>query len=454
MSLRILFPALIAIALTACATPQPEDAATSLREHALQDQAGYAFVRDLTTEVGPRMGGTEADARAVAWTKARFEQMGFDKVWTEPVTFPQWQRTHERAHVLGKFPQPLHITALGGSVGTDGELQGEVVMVDDYAALVATPSARVKDKIVFIKNRMRKHKEGAGYGEAVIARGKGALEAEAKGAKALLIRSIGTDSHRFAHTGMMSMSAGSPQIPAAALSNPDADQLERLIAKGKVNLSLDINVGWTGEYTSHNVIAEITGNKKPDEIIVIGGHLDSWDLGTGALDDGAGVAITAGAAYQFIKHRLRPGRTIRVVAFSNEEQGLVGAKAYAKAHANELDRHIVASESDFGAGPIWALKTRLNNADEAFIARATALLKPLGIEYLGNDATSGGPDIIPLAEKGVQLFQLKQDGTDYFDYHHTADDTLDKIDPVAFNQNIAAWTVMLHLFANEWQMDQ
>lgn len=219
-----------------------------------------------------------------------------------------------------------------------------------------------------------------------------------------------------------------------------------------MEVSLDIDVGWTGEYTSHNVIAEVTGTTRPEEIIVIGGHLDSWDLGTGALDDGAGVAITTAAAYQFIKHRQRPARTIRVVAFSNEEQGLIGAKAYAKAHADELDRHIVASESDFGAGPIWSFKTRLANPSDAFIARAEALLKPLGIEYLGNTATSGGPDIIPLADKGVPLFQLKQDGTDYFDYHHTADDTLDKINREHFNQNVAAWTVMLHLFANEWQM--
>ena len=442
--------ATLLLSLVACTTPRPEtDALAQLRDVALTDPTGYQLVSDLTTEVGARMPGTEADARAVKWMEQRFKAMGFDKVWLEPVVFPLWQRHHERAQVVGAHSQPLHITALGGSVG--GKLTADVVQLDSYQALLDAPAELVTGKIVFIRNRMERHIAGAGYGDAVIARGKGAIEAEKKGAAALLIRSIGTDSHRFPHTGMMSMTAGSPQIPAAALSNPDADQLERLLEKGPVQVALDIDVGFTGEYRSHNVIAEVTGRSKPEERIIIGGHLDSWDLGTGALDDGAGVAITTAAAAFFLQPDQRPARTIRVIAFANEEQGLLGAKAYARDNANLLANHVIASESDFGAGRVYGWETKIAREDEAMIARINALMAPLGIDYRGNAATSGGPDIIPMAEKGVPIFRLKQDGTDYFDYHHTADDTLDKIVPEDFNQNIAAWVVMLGVLANEWE---
>ncbi|AFV00042.1 M28 family peptidase [Simiduia agarivorans] len=448
--MRSLFTGALLLALTACTTPQiQQDPLADLRDRALTDMTGYQLVSDLTTEVGARMPGTEADARAVKWMEQRFKTMGFDKVWLEPVVFPLWERKHERAAVIGNSSQPLHITALGGSAG--GKLSAEVFMVDDFAALQAVDDAAVQGKIVFIRNRMDKHIDGAGYGEAVIARAKGAITAEKKGASALLIRSIGTDSHRFPHTGMMSLSAGTPTIPAAALSNPDADQLERLLVKGAVEVALDIDVGFTGEYRSHNVIAEVTGSSRPDERIVIGGHLDSWDLGTGALDDGAGVAITTAAAAFFLHPEHRPARTLRVIAFANEEQGLLGAKAYARDNEALLKNHVIASESDFGAGRIYAWETKMAREDAAMVARIKHLMAPLGIDYKGNKATGGGPDIIPMAEKGVPVFRLKQDGTDYFDYHHTADDTLDKIVVEDFNQNIAAWVVMLGVLANEWE---
>lgn len=448
--MRILLTGALLMALSACTTPNaPQDPLAALRDQALTDGTGYQLVSDLTTEVGARMPGTEADARAVKWMEQRLRAMGFDKVWLEPVVFPLWERKHERAQVLGISSQPLHITALGGSAG--GKLSADVFMVDDFAALQTVDDAAVKGKIVFIRNRMDKHIDGAGYGEAVIARAKGAITAEKKGASALLIRSIGTDSHRFPHTGMMSLSAGTPTIPAAALSNPDADQLERLLAKGAVEVALDIDVGFTGEYRSHNVIAEVTGSSKPDERIVIGGHLDSWDLGTGALDDGAGVAITTAAAAFFLQPENRPARTIRVIAFANEEQGLLGAKAYARDNEALLSNHVIASESDFGAGRIYGWETKIAREDDAMVARINRLMAPLGIDYKGNKATGGGPDIIPMAEKGVPVFRLKQDGTDYFDYHHTADDTLDKIVVEDFNQNIAAWVVMLGVLANEWE---
>lgn len=424
------------------------DTAKQVRDAALTTDTGYHFVRDLTTEVGPRLAGSEGDARAVAWTKAKFEAMGFDKVWLEPVTFPAWQRGTEKAMVVGEFSQPLLITALGGSEGTRGQLEAEVVEFASYEDLLAADASEVRGKIAYISKRMRRHIDGAGYGEVVIARGKGASTAASKGAVALLIRSIGTDSHRLPHTGIMRYDDKHPKIAAAALSNPDADQLSRLLKRGSVRVSMLVEAGWTGQYTSHNVIADITGSEHPEQIVLVGGHLDSWDLGTGAVDDGAGVGITVGAAHQLLAMNLRPKRTVRVVAFANEEQGLYGAKAYAAAHATELANHVVASESDFGAGKVFAFVTKVNDEYRQTAELAESLLAPLGVVMGGNNARGGGPDIIPMAEQGVPVFRLKQDGTDYFDLHHTADDTFDKIDHKAFNQNVAAWATVIYLFAN------
>lgn len=438
------------LSLFSVADDAVHDQAAAIREAAREDLTGYHLVRDLTTEVGARMPGTDADKRAVDWMVKRFEALGFDKVWTEPVTFPNWVRGAEKAWVNSPFQQDLHITALGGSVGTEGPVSGEVIMFADLDALRKADPDLVKGKIVYVAKRMFSHIEGAGYGDAVIARAQGAGVAEEKGAVAFLLRSIGTDSHRFPHTGMMS---ARPGIAAAALSNPDADQLERLMANHTISVTVDVNAGFKGEYTSHNVIADITGSAFPEEIILIGGHLDSWDLGTGAIDDAAGIGITTGAAVQFLKQAQRPKRTIRVVAFANEEQGLIGAYHYAKAHEAELDKHIVASESDFGAGPVWSWVTNIAEPLPAWMDVAKAVMLEMQIPYRGNDANGGGPDIIPLFQKGVPVFRLNQDGHDYFDLHHTADDTFDKIDPAEFQQNVAAWATMLYFFAQQPNVD-
>src|SRR5690606_23017999 len=215
--------------------------AERLREQALAGNLAWDFVEGLTTEIGPRLAGTEADARAVAWTKARFEQMGFDRVWLEPVTFPVWLRQHERAEVVSPFPQPLVITALGGSIGTEGALEAEVVEFATLDALKAAPEGSLEGKIAFISNRMERFRDGRGYGPAVGARSQGAVEAARKGAVAVVIRSIGTSNDRFAHIGVMRYADDVPRIPAAALSNPDADQLARMLAAGHaVKLRLDI----------------------------------------------------------------------------------------------------------------------------------------------------------------------------------------------------------------------
>src|SRR5690606_9431914 len=387
--------------------------------------------------------------RAGAWSKARIEQMGFDRVWLEPVTFPLWLRQHERAEVISPFPQPLVITALGGSIGTEGALEAEVVEFATLDALKAAPEGSLEGKIAFISNRMERFRDGRGYGPAVGARSQGAVEAARKGAVAVVIRSIGTSNDRFAHTGVMRYADDVPRIPAAALSNPDADQLARMLAAGHaVKLRLDIGAELPGEYTSHNVIAEVTGRELPEEVVTIGGHLDSWDQGTGAIDDGAGVAITAAAGARIASLDGRPRRSVRVIAYANEEQGLYGGKAYADARAAEgtVPLHQLGAESDFGAGRVYALHAGVDEAAWPVIERIGEVLAPLGVR-VEREGGGPGPDVIPIAALGAPWAQLAQDGTDYFDYHHTANDTLDKIEPAALDQQVAAYAVLAWLAA-------
>lgn len=433
------------------ATPLPAkaiDIATQLRQQALADDTAWKVTESLTTEVGPRMAGSEADARAVAWAKAKFKALGFDKVYTEPVTFPKWERRSEQAQVLGTHAQPLHVTALGGSPA--GTVEGEIVRFPDLAALKAAPEGSLAGKIAFVDYRMEKKRDGADYGQGSGIRGRAPSEAIRKGAVGFLMRSAGTDSHRVPHTGITRFDDGLTPVPAAALSGPDADQLARLAAQGPVRVRVSLDCGWDGTATSYNVIGEITGRSKPKEVVVIGGHLDSWDLGTGAIDDGAGVGITMAAGHLIGQLKQAPKRTIRVVAFANEEQGLYGGRAYAdaRAKAGEVPLHQIGAESDFGAGRIYGFNTGSGNAEgsRAATRQIAEVLAPLGIEYMPSKG-GPGPDIGPIAAKGGAWAWLAQDGTDYFDLHHTADDTLDKIDPKALAQNAAAYTVFAYLAA-------
>jgi hypothetical protein len=419
--------------------------ATQLRERALGDDTGWKIVESLTTEVGPRMAGSPADARAVQWAVAKFRQLGFDKVWTEPVTFPQWERRGEHAEVLGAHAQPLVLTALGGSPG--GVVEAEVVRFADLAALQAAPAGSLAGKIAFVDYRMEKFRDGHDYGNAGGLRRNGPSAAIRAGAVAFLMRSAGTGSHRIAHTGATHFDDGLTPIPAAALSAPDADQLTRLAALGTTRVRVALDCGWNGTATSANVIGEITGSKHPDEVVLIGGHLDSWDPGTGAIDDAAGIGITMAAAKLIADMPRHPARTIRVVAFANEERGLYGGKQYAEQHADEVARHVIAAESDFGAGRIYGFDAHVSDAAKPAIQQIASVLAPLGIEFM---AGKGDPesDIGPSTENGVAWAWLGHDGTDYFDLHHTADDTLDKIDPKALAQNVAAYAVFTYLAAS------
>ncbi|MGN6112570.1 MAG: M20/M25/M40 family metallo-hydrolase [Luteimonas sp.] len=422
------------------------DTAATLRATALADDTGWKVTESLTAEVGPRMGGSEGDARAVEWAKAKFRELGFDKVWTEPVTFPKWERRSESAEVLGPHSQKLVIAALGGSVG--GTVEGQVVRFPDLDSLEKAAPGSLAGKIAFIDYRMERAQDGHGYGMGSRVRGAGPSAAIRAGAAAYLMRSAGTDNHRVAHTGMSRYAEGLAPIPMAALTSPDADQLARLVAldpSTRVRVALDC--GWDGEYTSQNVIGELTGSTHPDEIVLIGGHLDSWDEGTGAIDDAAGVGISMAAAKLIADLPQRPARTIRVVAFANEEQGLWGGRAYAEAHAAELSKHALVSESDLGAGRIYGFDAgNIDDGAKGAVQQIMQALAPLGVEWRPGE---GDPesDVGPFAAMGAAWAWLGHDATGYFDLHHTPDDTMDKIDPKVLQQNVAAYAVYTYLAA-------
>jgi hypothetical protein len=437
----------------------------SLRDKALSDDTAYDITESLTTEVGARLGGSPGDERAVKWAVAKFNELGFDKVYTEAVTFPKWVRGIETAEILSPYPQKLKITALGGSLSTPKRgLSGEIVHFKTIKELEDADATLVKGKITFISNRMQRERDGSGYGKANGARYMAAYITAQKGGIGAIIRSIGTDQNRDPHTGSMksvdyNAETGEIRIlkkgevvPAGAISNPDADLLVNMLKRDKpVRLKFTLGSHWDGNYTSQNVIGEITGREKPDEVVVIGGHLDSWDLGTGAIDDASGCAITMATAKLIKDSKLNPYRSIRVVLWSNEENGLHGARAYAKAHADELGKHIIAAESDFGAAPIYAFASRVSDQSLPIVAQMAELLAEIGVGYAGNQGRSGA-DVSPLKKAGTATMALYQDGTKYFDLHHTADDTMDKIVKEEIAQNVAAWVVFVSLAA-EYQGD-
>lgn len=414
-----------------------------------QSQLAYDIVKSLTVEVGPRIAGSKADKRAVAWAEAKLNELGFDKVYTQPVKVRNWERGFADAKVIAPYQQNLVITALGGSVATPSEgIVSSVVMFSSLDELKASTQEQVKDKIVFLNTRMQRHKAGKFYGKVVPNRVNGAVEAAKLGAKAVVIRSVGTDNSRFAHTGLMRYSEEVKKIPAGAISTSDADTLEAIFESNKdVVLDIKMQAKEAGWQTSYNVIGEFTGSTYPDEVVLISGHLDSWDTGTGALDDGAGVAIATAAAKLVKDAYGQPQRTIRVVLYAAEEIGLVGARQYATHNKDSLHQIIAAAESDFGAGPIYRLDTRFKESELGIVAPLFKALSSLGIEPGSND-TNGGPDVSVLPQHGVPVFALKQDGTYYFDYHHTPNDTLDKIDLKAITQNQTAWAITTLFLAN------
>ena len=435
-----------ALAQTSPAPPPVDLAALErvrpLREAALQDDYAWDFTEDLTTEVGPRMAGTEAEARARDWAVRRLTRMGFSDVRVEPFTMPVWVRGAEAAAILSPYPQPLVLAALGNSASTGPNgLEAEVVGFSSVDELRAAPAERVRGKIVYITHAMPKTQDGSGYGVFGAARRQGPTVASQKGAAGIMIRSIGTDWHRNPHTGVQTFGEGVRPIPAAALANPDADQLERILKRSTqpVRMRLTLVSHTLQNQQSGNVIAEVPGRDRTAPPILVSCHLDSWDQGTGAIDDAAGCGIVAAAAKRIMDagHPLRP---IRIVFFGAEEVGLFGGLDY-RAKWGKTPHYAIA-ESDFGADRIWKVDSRLGPGRAAEARLLQKALEPLGI-VPGSLEDADGSDIGPMLADGLPGVGLSQDGTRYFDLHHTPDDTLDKIDKAQLRQNVAAWTTML-----------
>ncbi len=425
--------------------------AEMLRAQAMMGSNAMAIVTSLTTEVGPRLAGSQAEARARVWAIKTLTEKGFANVRNEPFEMNAWERHEEGAEILTPYPQPLAVTALGGSVSTkeDG-LSAEVELFETLEDLKRAPAGSLSDRIAYVGHAMQRTQDGSSYGYFNEARTAGPSIAAGKGAVGYLIRSVGTDSHRFPHTGSLRYQQGVPRIPALALSNPDADQLERIAEEGKtLSVRIKVDSSEVPAAQSGNVIAEVVGREVPEEIVVIGAHLDSWDLGTGAIDDGAGVGITM-AALELIKDAgLAPRRTIRLVLWGAEEVGLLGAKAYRDRYEAALGQHVIGSESDFGGGRVWKVTAdSRTNAGDALFAEIARLLAPIGIAPGSDNQPGGGPDLYPLIAAGVPTLRLHQDGRDYFDLHHTADDTVDKLDAASLDQNVAAFAVFAWLAAD------
>lgn len=435
--------------LPGCAVPVMDDLgqARALRDAALQDGSAERLARELAGGIGPRSAGSEGDRRATAWALTALRGLGLANVRAEPVPLRVWQRGPALARLTAPAPRPLVMAALGNSVPTPPEgLEAEIAWYPDLAALQADSSERARGRIVFIDQRTERTRDGSGYGRAVGARLAGPVEAAKRGAIALAIRSIGTDREAIAHTGATRYDLRVPRIPAFAVAVPDAEHIAALQAAGApMRLQLLLQARSEVDAVTHNVIAEIPGSDRAGEIVLIGAHLDSWDLGQGALDNAAGVGIVGAAAGLIAAGVPRPRRTIRVVLFGNEENGFDGARRYGDGQAEVV--HQLVAESDFGSGAVYRLSSRVRPEARPAIEAMAALLAPLGVELGGNEGTPGPDAALLMRRHRWPALQLHQDGRRYFDVHHTERDTVEMLDPPALRQNVACWAVCTWLAA-------
>jgi carboxypeptidase Q len=435
-------------------SPELRSQLQSIRDAVLGSDYAWQQLAHLTENIGPRPAGSPAAQAASEYVGEQMKKLGLE-VHLEPAQVSHWVRGEEKAQLteypgqVGDIPQRVVLTALSGSSSTGGDgLTAEVVVVHSFDELAALGRNKVAGKIVLYNVVYDERKALAGsafeaYGDAVVYRGDGAKAAVALGAAAALVRSVGGANFRLPHTGH-STPAG---IPAAALAAEDADLIEHLAEQGQVRMHLILTPQTLPNTTGYNVIADLKGSEHPEQIVVVSGHLDSWDLGRGAIDDGAGVVMAMEAAEVLQRLHLRPRRTLRVIAWMDEENGGGGHEAYGKDYAADMSNHIAAIECDTGAAHPIGFDLKMSPAALAALQPVAEVLRPIGVTFLRSVDSSPGSDIEPLVKAGVPGLGIIQDSRRYFDYHHSAADTLDKVDPQELKENAAAMAVMGYALA-------
>jgi len=439
-------------------SPQTLAELKRLQQAALSSGYAYRQVAHLANNIGPRLSGSAQAAKAIEYVANELKAIGCE-VQLEKAMVPHWVRGEETA-ALVQFPgqapdttQKIVLCALGRSVATPADgITAEVIAVRNFDELKSLPRDKVVGKIVlfnypFDKQIAAEGRAGEAYGEAVVYRSDGPSAAARQGAVACLIRSVGGADYRLPHTGMTKYANDAPKIPAGAVTSEDADLIVDLVRQGPVKMKLVLTPQQLPDVESYNVIADIKGSAHPEQMIIVSGHLDSWDLGTGAIDDGAGVAVSMEVANLIQKLRFKPKRTIRVIAWMNEENGEAGSKQYAKDHEKEFSNHFAAMETDGGAGHPIGVNVKANAEVKKMFAPVAAILQESGAGIL-NLVEHCGADIEPLEKAGVPSFSPIQDNRFYFNYHHTAADTLDKIVPKELAENSTVVAVLAYALAN------
>jgi len=429
-----------------------------LQQAALSSDYAYRQVAHLSDNIGPRLTGSAQAAKAVEYVAGELKAIGCE-VQLEKVSVPHWVRGEETA-ALVQFPgmaenttQKIVLCALGGSIATQNEgITADVVTAKDFEELKAMPRDKVTGKIVlfnypFDKRIAAEGRGGEAYGEAVVYRSDGPSAAARQGAVACLIRSVGGADYRIPHTGQTKYADDAPKIPAGAVTAEDADLIVDLVKQGPVKMRLVLTPQTLPNVESANVIGDIKGSEHPEQVVIVSGHLDSWDLGTGAIDDGAGVAVSMEAANLIQKLHLKPKRTIRVIAWMNEENGTAGSKQYAKEHEKDRSNHFAVMETDNGAGHPLGVRMKAKPEVKEMLKPIGAILQESGAGVL-DFSEHAGADIEPMEKAGVPAFAPIQDSRFYFNYHHTAADTLDKIVPKELAENSAVVAVFAYAMAN------
>ena len=423
------------------------EAATKLAALAEDDTRAWERLAYVADTFGHRLSGSSALEQTIDWAIETMAADGLSDARREQVMVPHWVRGKESAQILGPVNRPLPVLGLGMTVGTPARgITAEVIVVADLDELDRR-AGELAGKIVVINQAMPEYDHehhDASYGTTVQIRSSGASKAAAHGAKAVLTRSVTASSLRTLHTGALNYAEDQPKIPAAAITPEDAEWFMRTAARGEtIKVQLKLGAKLLPDAVSANAVAELRGREKPDEIVVIGGHIDSWDVGDGSTDDGSGCLMAMEAALMLKELGLIPRRTIRVVLFTNEENGLRGGKAYAKAHADEL--HVAGIESDSGAGAPWGFGIGQDQAQLDPLLRYAPLFEPFGANNLV--LGGGGADISPLTAEGMLGIALKPDTSHYFDLHHSPADTIDKIPPYHLERNAAAIALMAYILA-------